>query len=236
MAQRKIGKTRVVIIATAVVTLAVTGISVLIGSASANTAPSISAEKAALSADCAKAGTPSPAVANKAADVSIMSTPPFPERSWTSTINSQQRIAPAGTAANAMISGSAHFHLPFFAYYAQLDTLASCVAWLGDSPAAPDSITHTDRWHVDYVGTQLFPVGAPAGAQIIATGGSVDVVYTTTATGTSRSDHDVAGFGIFPTTQHSYSGVFRVSHEVTAVFHFGSNSYTVTGSDRYFTG
>lgn len=236
MAQRKIGRARVVIIATAVATLAVTGISALIGSASANPQPSMSAAATALSADCAKAGTPSPAVANKAADLSIMSTPPFPERSWTSAINSQQRIAAAGTAANAMVSGSAHFHLPFFAYYAQLDTLASCVAWLGDTPVAPDSITHTDRWHVDYVGTQLFPVGAPAGAQITATGGSVDVVYTTTVTGAARSDHAVPGFGIFPTTQHSYSGVFRVSHEVTATFQFGANSYTVTGSDRYFTG
>ena len=166
--------------------------------------------------------------------VTTMSTPPFPTRSWTSGINTEQRLTQSG--GDGLVRGTAHFKLPFFSYYAQLDAMTSCAAWLGDSPATPDSITLTDRWHVDFVGTPLFPVGAPADAKIVADGGTVDVAYTTTVTGAWYGTHSTPAFGIFPNAEHSYSGVYHVSHEVTAVVQFGSQSYTVTGTDRSFTG
>ena len=143
---------------------------------------------------------------------------------------------PTGTKASTLeAAGGSHVVLPFLEYYATWTQISSRVTWFGSAPVAADSISHTDQWHVDFVGTGYDVWGAPPGASITTGPSWADVKWTSTVDDNWYSEHQWDFLAFYPEDPPLFGQIYRMQHSVSGVFQFGSSFHTVSGDARLFT-
>jgi hypothetical protein len=132
---------------------------------------------------------------------------------------------PGGTTGNITAAGSSFVRVPAIETSANFDQSTSHVSWLGARPFNANSVTHTDVWHVDWVGVSPSISGAPSGS---ITQGPGEVRWPTTVRNNWTSSHswDRVTFTTGP-----FGFVYRIRRDVIGEFQFGSSFFAVTASD-----
>jgi hypothetical protein len=159
----------------------------------------------------------------------------YPDRNKLLNPTGRETVSATGGSVGPIEAvGSSHVEIPFLEYFAMYEENQSHVAWLGESPFNADSISHTDTWAVDFVGTGYVIVGAPPGSTQQNGSGSASVTWTTTVADNWYSEHHWPFVAFFPETPPQFGQLFRVQSSVTGTFQFGSSFYTTTGKARTF--
>jgi hypothetical protein len=220
----------------AVLSAIVLAVIVPIGSSATAAAPTT----VALSSDeHGRVLTAAPSVVDKVSLLRTASAPQAPAAlsGGPSASNRNQWVYPSartqGRDGELVALGSTYVEMPYLNYYAYFKNSSSRVAWLGTSPFVADNVTHTDQWHLDYFGGPFTASRTPAGAQIAADSGSIDVKWTTTVAGNWYSEHSWDQVDFMPVTW--FGQIYRIRHTVTGTFQFGSSFYTVSADGRAFT-
>lgn len=160
----------------------------------------------------------------------------YPDReTWLYPVQSTSVSPQGGTGAAIEAAGGSNVVLPFLEYYATYTQSSSRVTWFGSAPFNADSVEHTDRWHVDFVGTGYNVYGTPPGAEVTTGPSSAEVRWTTSVEDNWYSEHTWDWLAFYPEDPPLFGQVYRFGHEVTGVFQFGSSFYTVTGQAKTFT-
>jgi Tol biopolymer transport system component len=136
-------------------------------------------------------------------------------------------------ANNLAAAGSCFLAEPYLSYYATFSGTDSRVAWLGGQPMTADSVVLIDEWRVDYFGGPFTASKLPPGAVVKVSQNSIDIQWQTTAANSWYAEHTWQELDVMPTAQ--FGEIYRVSHTVTGIFHFGPKQYRVTGNASAFT-
>lgn len=147
--------------------------------------------------------------------------------------SNNQELTGQGRADNLAAAGSSFLAEPYLSYYAIFSGTDSRVAWLGSQPMTADSVQLIEEWRVDYFGGPFTASKLPPGAVVKVSQNSIDIQWQTTATNTWYAEHTWPELDVMPSAQ--FGEIYRVSHTVTGIFHFGPKQYRVTTDASAFT-